>query len=436
MATIKDFNKFLSNIEPSKSTVEYISSVQSNLRSYLKGHDKYRTVHNDTFLSGSYAKHTSIRPVKSDSKRDVDIIVVTNYDENTNSAVVLQELKDILKDKKTYDSAKIQSHSIGIELDRISIDVVPVIKHPKNDNLYLIGDSSVGDWTLTDPKGHISWSSDVNKNSNGKYKPIVKIFKWWRHINCEPDKKYPKGITLEKIIADNLGDVSLNTEDLLIETMQNILSAYKENYINRNANPIIDDPSTKVVGHDLLSSYTTYDFKAFILKLEEHLMLLNKNGTDNSTWRAILGDEFPKDDISNSSCSVNYYQCLNAAHKQNPIWPLQRGGAAFISVKVKNISGEIIDYQNNGAPLDKNCSLEFNAITGVKKPYTVYWQIVNTGYEAHAAGALRGNFEKSDNGSNKKIESTLYTGSHSVQCFIIRDEVCVARSKEFIVNIK
>ena len=80
MAKQKDFDAFLSNIEPSQSTVSYISSVQNNLRNYLENHTTYKNIHIETFLSGSYAKHTSIRPVANDKKRDVDIIVVTNYD--------------------------------------------------------------------------------------------------------------------------------------------------------------------------------------------------------------------------------------------------------------------------------------------------------------------------------------------------------------------
>lgn len=38
MAKQSDFDKFFSNIEPSKSTVSYISSVQNTLRDYLNKH--------------------------------------------------------------------------------------------------------------------------------------------------------------------------------------------------------------------------------------------------------------------------------------------------------------------------------------------------------------------------------------------------------------
>ena len=132
----------------------------------------------------------------------------------------------------------------------------------------------------------------------------------------------------------------------------------------------------------------------------------------------------------------NYQLCINAPHRQRLIWPVQRGGAAFISARVVNSNGVEIEYNNNGAPLEKNCSLFFKALTGVKPPYIVKWQIVNTGFEAQNANCLRGYFENSDIGANGKRESTLYSGTHSVQCFIIKRGICVAKSKEFIINIQ
>ena len=117
-------------------------------------------------MSGSYAKHTSIRPAASDKKRDVDIIVVTKYDSSSDSSEVLQELCDVLKEKDLYSSATVQSHSVGLELTNITIDVVPVIEHEIYEDLYYVGSSENGDWKITDPKGHKEWSTEINKNNN------------------------------------------------------------------------------------------------------------------------------------------------------------------------------------------------------------------------------------------------------------------------------
>jgi hypothetical protein len=71
----------------------------------------------------------------------------------------------------------------------------------------------------------------------------------------------------------------------------------------------------------------------------------------------------------------------------------------------------------------------------VSAPYEVYWQVVNTGQEAHRAGQLRGDFYDSSSSGRSRTESTLYQGMHWVEGFIVKDSVCVARTGEFVVNI-
>ena len=434
MATQKDFDSFLSNIEPSTSTVEYISSVQNNLRSYLKNHSTYKYKHIDTFLSGSYAKHTSIRPSASDKKRDVDIVVVTTYDTSTDATQVLEELCEVLKEKDLYSSAFVQSHSVSLELTDITVDVVPVIEHETYDDVYYVGSSSDGSWKITDPKGHKAWSTEVNQNNNDEYKPLVKIFKWWRRTNCPSDKKYPKGITLEKLIADNIGDSTLSTEDFLIDTMQKIVDSYSDNLAN-NVLPVIEDPSIYVSGNDLLENYTFEDFKAFIEKIEEHLKKLNDAGTSNTTWREILGTEFPSAALPSARAEAERQNCLSVAHRKKTTWPLRRSGAVFISAKVKDWNGNTSNYESDSYEIEKHCEIIYTAKYNSCKKHKIVWQIVNTGYQAK--DCLRGGFEPSNCGTDSRRESTMYTGKHYVQCFVIDSHgVCVARSKEFFINVK
>lgn len=435
MAKQKYFDKFLNNIEPSATTVSYISSIHTNLRDYLAGHEEYKNIHIKTFLSGSYAKHTSIRPVLNDDKRDVDIVVVTNHTDSDNSQDVLQELYDVIISKKIYENATIQSHSIGITMSGIDIDVVPVIEDEAENSDYLkIGSNDEGGWKITDPQGHISWSTTVNKDNSNEYKPLVKIFKWWRRINCPDDIKYPKGITLEKIIADNLGDSSETTENLIIATMQNINDSYQK-YIEDEEIPLVNDPT--VEGNDLLAGYNFSDFKLFIDKIKEHIDLIENEGTGNDTWRKVLGDEFPKEETKNSiekSQLIN--QILYVKHRQAPQWALPRGYAVFIAAQVVTKDGYKYNYENDSDPIPKGSSISFKAITTIKPNFQIYWQVVNTGKEAEMANDLRGGFEKYNYNQIYHSEGTSYTGSHYVQCFIIKNGQCIARSKEFIVNIK
>lgn len=86
----------------------------------------------------------------------------------------------------------------------------------------------------------------------------------------------------------------------------------------------------------------------------------------------------------------------------------------------------------------KGAALKFEAATNIPPPYEVYWQVVNTGNEATAAGQLRGGFDKGtvERGSITHREATGYSGAHTIECFIVKDRHLAARSGVFVVNVR
>ena len=90
---------------------------------------------------------------------------------------------------------------------------------------------------------------------------------------------------------------------------------------------------------------------------------------------------------------------------------------------------------NSDRVLEKHGSLRFEATTTVSHPYKVYWQVVNTGKDAEKAKCLRGNFEHFERGGLTKSERTLYKGTHSIECFIVKDNILVARSGPLLLRI-
>jgi len=86
--------------------------------------------------------------------------------------------------------------------------------------------------------------------------------------------------------------------------------------------------------------------------------------------------------------------------------------------------------------ISKKLWLRFAVQTNTPAPYTVHWQVVNTGNEAATAGQLRGDFYPADqNSGDVHWESTLYSGVHWVEAFIVRNGACVARSGKKYVNV-
>lgn len=127
---------------------------------------------------------------------------------------------------------------------------------------------------------------------------------------------------------------------------------------------------------------------------------------------------------------------LSVPHREKTPWTLPKGYRVLIKATVTDGYGRKYPYKNDGEPLDKAVSIDFTAIFTVSMPNKVKWQVVNTGEDARGKASLRGGFEDSNVGRNTRSEGTEYTGSHYVQCFIIKKGKCVGKSNIFIVNIK
>jgi len=144
--------------------------------------------------------------------------------------------------------------------------------------------------------------------------------------------------------------------------------------------------------------------------------------------------------LSLASLMPRMFLTQSAAHRKPAPWPLVQQGQVSIAEATWTANGfsRPTQFKSDCAPLRKRADLTFKARTTVQAPYDVYWQVVNTGSEAEAARCLRGGFDVGvvERGTIAHKESTLYAGSHSIECFIVKNGFLVARSGPFIVNVK
>ena len=127
---------------------------------------------------------------------------------------------------------------------------------------------------------------------------------------------------------------------------------------------------------------------------------------------------------------------FDVPHKAQPRWHLRLTKyTATIEARYRRNGFRPTPFRSNPPPLPKHIDLDFEVKTNVPKPFTVYWQVVNTGDEAHRADQLRGDFYNSSSSGRRRTESTKYKGTHWVEGFVVKAGVCVARTGEFVVNI-
>lgn len=295
MATNGQFEDFLRDIEPSPTTKKNCAEAHSVLRGFLRNHDIFSPWHADTFLSGSYRRDTAIRPKTEEGKierPDVDIIVVTKHTLNHKPADVLTLLMNTLGNK--YSDIRKQARSVGVSTATVDMDVVPIIE-PQEGLLY-IPDRKLESWLPTNPPAHTSWTTEVNKETGGRFKPLVKMMKWWRREN-PTISKYPKGFVIECITAACMDRAETNYGRLFALTLQAIADRYRL-FLLLDMVPRIDDPG--VPGNSVTDGMTKSAFEGFCKKAEIHarvaLQALDESDSEKAMqlWWSIFGKRFPK----------------------------------------------------------------------------------------------------------------------------------------------
>ena len=59
-------------------------------------------------------------------------------------------------------------------------------------------------------------------------------------------------------------------------------------------------------------------------------------------------------------------------------------------------------------------------------PYDVYWKVKNVGPEAERKNQLRGEIL---NRGSSIVEYSSFFGNHYIECYIVKNSVCVARQR-------
>jgi hypothetical protein len=291
------FDNFVHDIEPSKTTKSCGAAAHYTLRDLLSKHDSFREVHAKTFLSGSYKRDTAIRPQKNSDdieRPDIDIVVVTNHLLTDSPADVVELLYQTLKDK--YNTIRRQQRSVGIETDQVDMDVVPIIEPAGFGGRLYIADRKLERWIETNPPKHTDWTTEINKKADGRFKPLVKMIKWWRRANPTVNKK-PKGFVLECLAAESMSFTEKHYGELFVGALENFVSTYAW-HISQGLVPDVADPGVR--GNSVTTGLTFPSFEAFYNKATLHAEIGRKaleveDSEDALTmWRRIFGARFPK----------------------------------------------------------------------------------------------------------------------------------------------
>ncbi|EKD52683.1 MAG: DNA polymerase beta protein [uncultured bacterium] len=176
------------------------------------------------FLTGSYRRHTMIRPPK-----DVDLFIVLDSGEYQDSELndlitpkaLIAKLKSVLKNIFVNDNGvevEEQRHSVTVRYsETFSIDVIPAFEIDDS-KAYKIPDIETGEngrYIVSNPKLHYEYINKINESTKvsekKRFKKVVRLLKFVKRRKFNEDPIKIRSFHFELLAAKILGDVKIQS---------------------------------------------------------------------------------------------------------------------------------------------------------------------------------------------------------------------------------
>ncbi len=450
-------------------------------------------------IQGSFGLGTVVRPVNDDEEYDIDMMAELHINTSVHTQKQLKEALTYELDaySRAHNMKRVEpkrrcTRLIYADTAQFHIDVTPAVPNGRARKAILksIGlenswiESSVGitdeqhptfavvnpNWPNSNPRGYLKWfhsrmasvfeqrkkamaisgRKSVEEIPDYKVKtPLqvaVQILKRHRDMTHEGE---PADRPIS-IIITTLAGLSYNGETTIGAALYEILNGM-ERHITRKGDQIVimnpTDPQENFADKWKDHPEREKAFFDWLAKAKDHFFQISNLGdirTIGENLSPLLGAKVVERAV-NAGLAVlptgvaKLWSLGNPTHKQDLLWPKNiQGSVAITQATYLRRGFRWQEYKSGGNAIPKHASIEFVATTNVAEPYEIWWQVVNTGDDARRAGGLRGNFNEGtvNRGKLERKESTLYRGSHTIECFIIKGGYCVASSGPFIVNIQ
>jgi tRNA nucleotidyltransferase (CCA-adding enzyme) len=142
------FSDFLSAIRLTPTQVAELKNGHTLLTDRIKADEVLAPLLVSTFLQGSYRRATAVRP-NGEKRADVDVIVVTNLrEEDYPDPEKAMKLFAPLMERHYKGKYELQGRSIGINMSKVDLDVVPTSAPSEADEKVLKSESDALEMAL------------------------------------------------------------------------------------------------------------------------------------------------------------------------------------------------------------------------------------------------------------------------------------------------
>lgn len=410
----------LDNLDDMTSTA---GEIAKKLNKHYYGLDKDETSH--LYIVGSVGRKTAVK-----NSSDLDIIfdlpdsVYKKYDAYTTNgqSSLLQEVKDIIKERYPNTKMRGDGQVVVIEFNKYTVELVPGFKQP--DNRFKYPDThDGGTWKYTDPLSEQEECNNCNTNSGGIYLDFCHIIRCWKNnVGFEFG-----GLLIDTLVYNHFSDednYSDSSYDDYLVILKNIF------YHLKNQNK--DQSYWYAVGSN--QQVHNSGNGAFVGKAKDAYSKLDTAIKKSEGVSDILYELLGSDLFKPASLVLKEYQQATYRDTEqfiSELFPIDIRYSLQIDCKISQDGWRdfyLLHFLQTGGLLKHNKKLDFFIkSTNCPPPYSIYWKVRNVGVEAQRRDCIRGQISKTD--KDHQRESTNFWGPHYVECYLIKNSICVARCR-------
>lgn len=388
---------------------------------------------------GSWAQLTLIRPVPG-KKFDADIQLELDEHETFDPKDYLRLVRRALQASPTYHGKlKRKDRCVRVEYEatdgEFHVDIVPLIR-PASLATAAIVNFRENEFESTNPQGFTDWLKDTNDQANGQLRKCIKLLKWLR--NQETSR--PPSVIITLLTASRVSQLYENVDDFrnVSVAFVELLERLHQSLGSATTRPYLSDPSCSASHfHD---RWDDEDFRTFKDRVERWAtaarLAIDAETKDESLelWQNLFGSGFKKPP-SVEGRSIDSKHAFTASGEQfiEDEFPINLD-AGYV-VEIVSSPRRSPDWNGTGGVHKLHgqnrfkMQYVFNARHDVASDVEIYWKLRNHDQSPHPGGEI----VRTDELVSTVSDTPVFTGSIEmrsyVECFIVRDGVCIAYEK-------
>lgn len=414
-----------------------IQRLKDGLKEYnIENNTSYTIA--ETCVQGSMAMSTVVQ--NEDGDYDIDVAVV--FDKSVLGDKGAQATRNLVanalkrKTKQFNAEPEVKTSCVRIKYeDGYHIDFAVYRRHYDSGNECWIYEHAGSDWSVRELKGLIEWFKSQNNDSDGKLRKVIRLSKMF----CKSRKSWknmPSGLLQTVLCDEKLQQSYERIDELFYYTMQEIVNRLET---STSVEAPVDD-GRDLTPRDIDCKRMTNWKNRLKSKLEDLKVLFSDECTKDDAIQAWYG--FFNHDYWGGQVTVEKSYAIASVPKSvcsffdgeqyiEEMYPMQLVYKCDVSCKVSGDGwrlkpiGEFLSIWRHYLPhnFEIRCEMEY---TNCPWPYKILWKVKNVGPEAERKNLIRGEIKER---GRTIVEHTSFFGNHYIECYIVKDGLCVARKR-------